>query len=111
VRGLDTIVRWDFAGAYTLPELVVGIDVDTGKQLWKLPDEAARRTSLHVTYAFHGAVYGDAPNSDVVLDARTGQDLVPDALISPTYVVPGYGIVEYDTEPAAEEAIAYPASE
>lgn len=104
---LDTVVCWDLAGGNDLPELLVGVDAKTGKQLWQLPDETTQRTSLRVSTAFHGAIYGHATNTSVILDARTGHDIVGDATIEPTYVVPGYGVVEYGTD----DATAYPSTE
>jgi hypothetical protein len=74
------------------PELM-GIDAGSGQKLWSLPDKASGRTAIDVTAAFHGAVYGSAEHGAVVLDARTGADLVPDATLAPTQVVPGYGLL------------------
>jgi hypothetical protein len=63
----------------------------TGKPLWSLPDEAAGRVAPDVTAVHNGLVYARA-NSGVVLDARTGKDVVTDLDWTPDAVVPGYGV-------------------
>jgi len=91
------------------PELVIGVDPGSGQKLWSLPDEASGRVAIDVTAAFHGAVYGSARHGSVVLDARTGADLVSDATIAPTQVVPGYGLcADFDRSP---KTTVYPATE
>lgn len=89
----DTAVCSKSARSGELSEMVVGLDTASGKQLWKLPDEPTRRTGVNVTAAFHGLVYGGGNRTAVILDARTGADVVTDAKISPMQVLPGYGIV------------------
>lgn len=91
--GRDTAVCSDFAGLNDLPSVVIGVDVASGQQLWTLPDETTQRTALNVTAVFHGAVYGNATRTAVILDARSGADLVGDTTIAPTQVFPGYGVV------------------
>lgn len=57
---------------------VAAFDSAQGQELWRLPDEAARRAAPTVTAVWHGLVYGQADEGPVVLDARTGKDkLVP----------------------------------
>ncbi|GAB2966684.1 PQQ-binding-like beta-propeller repeat protein [Saccharothrix stipae] len=63
----------------------------TGKPLWSLPDEVAGRVAPDVTAVHNGLVYARA-NSGVVLDARTGRDVVTDLDWTPDAVVPGYGV-------------------
>jgi len=90
------------------PELVIGVDAGSGQELWSLPDKASGRVAIDVTAAFHGAVYGSARHGSVVLDARTGADLVPDATVAPTQVVPGYGLrADFDGSP---KTTVYPAT-
>lgn len=89
----DTVVCSKPAQMGELSELVIGMDPASGKQLWKLPDNATRRTAVDVTTVFHGAVYGRATHTSVILDVRTGADMVTDSQISPEQVLPGYGIV------------------
>lgn len=55
--------------------IVMALDSTSGKELWRLPDQAANRVAPHVTTLWHGAVYGTAGNGAVVLDATTGQDI------------------------------------
>jgi hypothetical protein len=87
------------------PELM-GIDAGSGQKLWSLPDKASGRVAIDVTAAFHGAVYGTvSKHVAVVLDARTGTDLVPDATVAPTQVVPGYGLLT-----DGHETSVYPAT-
>lgn len=88
----DTIVCFE-PSQLDLPELVIGLDAQSGKQLWQLPNDAANRTAIDVTAIFHGAVYGHVSRGSVILDARTGADVVTDVDIAPTQVVPGYGLV------------------
>jgi hypothetical protein len=57
---------------------LAAFDTVQGQELWRLPDEAARRSAPTVTAVWHGLVYGQADAGPVVLDARTGKDkLVP----------------------------------
>jgi outer membrane protein assembly factor BamB len=66
---------------------VVAIDRKSGKQLWELPDDAAKRLAPRIIGACRGAVYGavtkdeigDDETSYVILDARTGKDKVAEA--------------------------------
>lgn len=88
--GRDVIVCSQ-SGGLDLPDKVIGVDANTGQQLWELP--SANRTTLNVKCAFHGAVYGYTENGNVILDARTGNDAVINADLDPTQVVPGYGLV------------------
>lgn len=59
---------------------IAGYDTATTRQLWKIPRTGASGTRvLHdATGAWHGTVYGTtAQDTDVALDARTGQDRTP----------------------------------
>ena len=69
---------------------VTALDL-AGKPLWSLPDEAAGRLKPAVTAVHAGLVYAQA-NGGVILDARTGRDLVTDLEWVPDEVVRGYGI-------------------
>lgn len=60
--------------------IVLALDAAGGKELWRLPDQAANRVAPQVTAVWHGAVYGQAAGRPVVLDAVTGQDLATPAL-------------------------------
>lgn len=77
-------------------EHVVGLDHESGETLWQLPDDAAGRIAPRVNAARNGAVYTYTDGSGVILDARTGEDEVTDLPVSPTDVVPGYGLVLED---------------
>ncbi|TDD98104.1 PQQ-binding-like beta-propeller repeat protein [Actinomadura rubrisoli] len=91
----DTIVCTEPAGiSGDAPEQTLAFDARSGRRLWSLPDKAAGRMAFDVTCAFHGAVYGHAENGDVVVDARSGADVVTgDAALAVTDAVPGYGLV------------------
>jgi hypothetical protein len=67
--------------------MVFALDATTGKQLWQLP--ATGRTAPTVTAAWHGAVYGTAGSTPVVLDAKTGVDREPSPGLAPV-AVSGY---------------------
>jgi outer membrane protein assembly factor BamB len=77
-------------------EQVTALDL-TGKRLWSLPDQAADRIKPDVTAVYSGLVYGQA-NGGVILDARTGKDLVTDLEWTPDDVVPGFGIDRDDND-------------
>jgi hypothetical protein len=79
----------------------IGLDATTAQQLWRLPDDAANRIDPGLDAAFHGRVYAH----DVVLDARTGRDVVSSLSITADTVVPGYAITRFDGE-----AVAHPAT-
>ncbi|MFC8373692.1 PQQ-binding-like beta-propeller repeat protein [Streptomyces sp. NPDC057239] len=67
-------------------------DEQSGKKLWSLPDEAAGRIAPEVTAVHNGAVYGSTDNGSLILNARTGKDMVTDLVVKPHYVGPGFGI-------------------
>ncbi|MEU1277678.1 PQQ-binding-like beta-propeller repeat protein [Streptomyces sp. NPDC005805] len=71
---------------------VNGYDAVSGKKLWSLP--TGDRTSLEVTTAWHGAVYGEAKSGPVVLDARTGADRETAPGVAPSAVDGGVGLVK-----------------
>lgn len=54
----------------------------SGTVLWSLPDEPAGRISPSVTAVYGGLVYGQA-NGGIILDARTGKDLVTGPEVGP----------------------------
>ncbi|WP_018588986.1 hypothetical protein [Salinispora arenicola] len=83
-----------------------GYDAETGKLLWDLPDDAANRTAVKVTTAWHGAVYGTTDNGPLVLDARTGADRQPTPGAAP-YLVSGY--VGVASNPNGLGAVAFTA--
>lgn len=61
------------------------LDATSGQWIWQLPDTTSR-TTITVTAAFHGHAYGTSANGAVVLDARTGHDLEPNAGAAPILV-------------------------
>ncbi|MQS06003.1 hypothetical protein [Streptomyces alkaliphilus] len=65
------------------------LDAVTGELLWKLPDADGTRIAPHVTSVWHGLVYGSTADGEVVLEARTGQDVELDPGIAP-YLVNEY---------------------
>lgn len=75
---------------------VTALDL-TGKVLWSLPDQTVGRIKPAVTAVYAGLVYGSA-NGGVILDARTGKDLVTSLDWVPDDIVPGYGIGRDDTD-------------
>ncbi|XVS61761.1 hypothetical protein ACQPYE_26110 [Actinosynnema sp. CA-299493] len=78
----------------------VGLDATTARQLWRLPDDAAGRVDPGLDAAFHGRVYA----LDVILDARTGEDVVPSLSVTADTVVPGYAITRSGGEAVAHRA-------
>jgi hypothetical protein len=91
----SSIAQWVFA-------------VDTaGKDLWELPDRAARRVAPTVTAVWHGAVYATTGNGPVVLDARTGADRNVDPGIAPVLVDDYVGLARDGTD---RRLTAYPAT-
>lgn len=64
---------------------VAAYDSASGRELWRLPDEASRRVAPTVTVVRHGLVYGRTATSPVILDARTGRDKA-EAQITPVAV-------------------------
>lgn len=76
---------------------ITAFDAGTGDWLWQLPDKQTKRTTVKMTTAWHGAVYGTTGNGPIVLDARTGADRELNPVIAP-YVVNGYaGIASWPT--------------
>jgi hypothetical protein len=56
------------------PQYLAAYDSASGRELWRLPDEASRRVAPTVTVVRHGVVYGHTETSPVLLDAGTGKD-------------------------------------
>jgi len=75
---------------------LVGLDATSGKQLGSLPDPAAQRIMPSLGAAYHGLLYTHGENTGVILDARTGADVVDNVAVSPDIVIPGYGIESGD---------------
>jgi hypothetical protein len=44
--------------------------------------------------AYHGLVYAEGEHSAVLLDARSGGDLLTDLTVAPDQVRPGFGVVK-----------------
>jgi outer membrane protein assembly factor BamB len=87
------------------PSLTTAFDIRSGRRLWTLPDPATNRPALDLISAYHGAVYATTVRSgSLVLDARTGKELVPTLAITPDRVVPGYGLAFADGELLAHPA-------
>jgi outer membrane protein assembly factor BamB len=88
------------------PSLTTAFDIRSGRRLWTLPDPATNRPALDLIGAFHGAVYATTVRSGpLVLDAKTGKELVTTLAVTPDRVVPGYGLTFMDGE-----LLAYPAT-
>lgn len=82
--GRDVSVCVDFSYLFAL-------DATTGALLWQLPDPAQpEREAPTVRTAYHGLVYTRSSNGAVILDARTGQDVVTDPGNDP-FAVNEYG--------------------
>ncbi|MFC4066720.1 hypothetical protein [Actinoplanes subglobosus] len=64
--------------------LVFALDATSGEQLWQLP--ATGRTAPTITAVWHGAVYGAASDTPMVLDAKTGTDREPSPGLAPVAV-------------------------
>jgi outer membrane protein assembly factor BamB len=60
--------------------IVLALDAGSGKELWRLPDQAANRVAPSVSAVWRGAVYGQVSGRPVVLDAATGRDLATPAV-------------------------------
>ncbi|MEN8649727.1 PQQ-binding-like beta-propeller repeat protein [Streptomyces sp. 21So2-11] len=80
-----------------LEKSATGFDAETGKLLWRLPDEDANRVAPEVTALWHGLLYGTTDAGPVLLDARTGQDVEGSPAIAPL-VVNGYTGIAEDAE-------------
>jgi hypothetical protein len=101
--GKETIVCWQPANNGNPAGQAIGFDAYTGQKLWEIPANA-NQTSVDVTYAYDGRVYGNA-NGAVVLNARTGAQITVDNNgTAPTMVVPGYGLVTDSTGTTAYRA-------
>lgn len=82
------VVCWRFT------EHVLAIDAANGKTLWELPDTSADRIIPRVLTLRRGMIYSTAgSNGPVIIDARTGKDKVTSVVITPTRVIPGFGLV------------------
>ena len=88
---------------------LVGLDASSLNLLWELADPAGTRVAPKLHAAYKGLLYTEADNGDVILNARTGTDLVTDAPIAPDLVVPGYGLVRDDSN-GDNTLLAYPAT-
>lgn len=86
-------------------DTMVALESTTMRELWRLPEASSGRVKPALHTAFHGLVYTDGQRTPVILDARTGRDAVPDAVIAPDTVIPGFGLVEKD-----DMLYAYPAT-
>jgi outer membrane protein assembly factor BamB len=84
--------------------MVFALAADDGDQLWQLP--ATGRTAPAVTAVWHGAVYGTAGDTPVVLDAKTGVDREPSPGLAPV-AVSGYAGVATGAQDTS--LTAYPA--
>lgn len=72
---------------------VIAWDVKANKRLWSLPT-TARRAPL-VTNVTDGLIFGFLDETSVVLDAKTGKDLVTNAGAAPTDVNADGGVYTY----------------
>lgn len=80
------------------------LDATSGELLWQLP--ASGHTAPTVTAVWHGAVYGTAGGTPVVLDAKTGVDREPSPGLAPV-AVSGYAGVATSAQDTS--LTAYPA--
>jgi hypothetical protein len=88
---------------------LIGFDAASLNELWGLPNPAGARIAPDLHAAYKGLLYTEADNGDVILNARTGADLVTDVPIAPDVVVPGYGLVS-DNSNGDDTLLAYPAT-
>ncbi|SDL20824.1 hypothetical protein SAMN05216298_3062 [Glycomyces sambucus] len=85
--GQTTLVcndTWGWLGA---------VNTETGEWAWEL-DPTPERSSVGITAVWHGAVYGNAENGPVVLDALTGADAETAPGIAPWVVDEYVGIAQ-----------------
>jgi len=74
---------------------LVAFDRDTGELLWELVEGDNGRAVPEVVAARSGVIYAEGPRSMVLLDARTGEDIVDDLASFPGgQVVPGFALVK-----------------
>jgi outer membrane protein assembly factor BamB len=83
----NTLVCQDYDG-------LTGLDATSGKTLWSLRDGDANRDVPDLHAAYHGLVYTWGAHGGVILDARSGRDLIADAAVIPDAVIPGFGVVK-----------------
>lgn len=88
---------------------LISFDATSLNELWGLPDPAGTRIAPDLHAAYKGLLYTEADNGDVILNARTGADLVTGVPIAPDLVVPGYGLVS-DSSNGDNTLLAYPAT-
>jgi hypothetical protein len=89
----ESIVVCATVDFYTFDDYLVAYDVRAGERLWELPDEAADRIApSSLVAARPGAVYANTDNGPLIIDARTGEDLVTDLPFAVERVVPGFGL-------------------
>jgi outer membrane protein assembly factor BamB len=88
---------------------LIAFDVTSLNELWELPDPAGTRIAPQLHAAYKGLLYTEADNGDVILNARTGTDLVANVPIAPDLVVPGYGLVNNESN-GDNTLLAYPAT-
>lgn len=83
-------------------------DFKTGKELWRLPDEAGTRVVPNVTLVQEGLVYAFTDNGPTVLDAATGEDKEAQPGIAP-YATDGHvGLgLDFDTDEDQYVVTAY----
>lgn len=76
---------------------MVAFDRDSGELLWELVEDESDRAVPRVLSLRPGVIYAEGPRSMVLLDARTGEDLIPDLATYPGgRVVPGFAVVVHD---------------
>jgi hypothetical protein len=63
--------------------VLIGFDATSLAQLWQLHDAAGTRIAPVLHAAYKRLLYTEANNGNVILDARTGADLVTDVSIAP----------------------------
>lgn len=87
--------------------VLTGYDAKTAAKLWALPDKAANRVAPGLTTVWHGALYGVTQGSQpIVLDAKTGKDLVVDGVGVAPDLVSEYAGVTVDKQ--SGKPMAYP---
>lgn len=76
-------------------ERAFGIDADSAKLLWQLPDSDKNRVAPDVSAVHNGIVYGTTENGPILLNAQTGADINASPKIAPV-IVNGYAGIALD---------------
>jgi outer membrane protein assembly factor BamB len=103
----ETIIVCVNSPTYDFDEHLFAYDVTTAKVLWELPDKAAGRVAPSAINAVRrGALYVTTENGPMILDTRTGQDLVAKLPFEPEAVTASYALLRTNNG----ALVAYPAT-